>query len=153
MPGEGAPKNEAQNEAQSQAGFSPPGATDTVEEAAPPRFVWDPPEPLFSEKMIQAKGVYGRARPNPHFWQPTLPEWRLAHFWRVLAALVAAGGVLAALELLVHVARVLPRSPTVAILARVEWAYMAVLGTVIGLMLYQFVCDKAGQSLSKRRVS
>ena len=57
----------------------------------------------------------------------------------MLAALVAASGVLAALEWLVYGARVLPRSPTVAILARVEWAYMAVLGTAIGLMLCEII--------------
>ena len=35
-----------------------------VRALTPPGTV-DPPEPLFSEAMIQAKGTYGRARPNP----------------------------------------------------------------------------------------
>jgi hypothetical protein len=59
-----------------------------------------------------------------------------------LAALVAAGGVLAALEWLVYAARVLPRSPTVAILAPVEWAFFALGAAAIGLILLQFACDK-----------
>lgn len=70
--------------------------------------------------MIPAKWVYGRARPNSHFWQPTLPEWLLAHARAVLATLLVAGGVLAALEWLVYEARALPWAPTVAILAPVE---------------------------------
>jgi len=36
----------------------------------------------------------------------------------------------------------LPRSPTIAILARVKWAYLALVGLALGLMLYQFICDK-----------
>jgi hypothetical protein len=59
----------------------------------------------------------------------------------VLAALVAASGVLAALEWLVYGARALPRSPTVAILARVEWAYLALWEVTLGLMLYQFIWE------------
>ena len=110
--------------------------------AAPPRYIWDPPEPLFSEEMIQAKGVYGRARPNPAFKSSTLSKWLLAHALPVLAAPAAAGLLLIALEWLVHVARVLPRSPTGAILARVEWAYIVVVGTVIGLILHQFIWNK-----------
>ena len=130
------------SEAQSQAGFAPPGAAGPDVGAAPPRYTWDPPEPLFSEGMIQAQGVYGRARPNPAFKSSTPSQWLLAHALPVLAALVAAGLPLMALEWLVYVARALPRSQTIAILARVEWAYLAVLGTAIGLMLYQFICDK-----------
>ena len=138
----GGSKKRGSNEAQSQAGFAPPGAADTVEEAAPPRFVWDPPEPLFSEARIRAKGVYGRARPNFHFWQSTLLEWRLAHAREVLAALLAAGGVLAALEWLVYGARALPRAPTIAILAPVEWTLFVLGAAAIGLMLLQFACNK-----------
>ena len=90
-----------------------------VRALTPPGTV-DPPEPLFSEAMIQVKGTYGRARPNPAFGSPALPQWLRAHARPVLIALAAFGGVLATLELLVYVARVLPWRPTVAILAWVE---------------------------------
>ena len=112
-----------------------------VRALTPPGAV-DPPEPLFSEAMIQVKGTYGRARPNPAFGSPTLPQWLRAHARPVLIALAAFCGVLATLELLVYVARVLPWRPTVAILARVEWAYLALVGLALGLMLYQFIWNK-----------
>ena len=35
--------------------------------------------------------------------------------------------------------------PTIAILVRVEWAYLAAVGTAIGLVLYKLVWDKFGQ--------
>jgi hypothetical protein len=139
-------KTRLKNEAPSQAGFAPPEAVKPDAGAAPPRYTWDPPEPLFSEAMIQAKGMYGRARPNPAFKSFSPPKWRRAYIWAALAAafaaLLATGGVLIALELLVYPARVLPWRPTVAILARVERVFFPLAVATVCLMLYQFIRDK-----------
>jgi hypothetical protein len=105
--------------------------------AAPLRYIWDPPEPLFSDDMLKAKGTYGRARPNPAFksrsFSPT--QWLLAHALPVLAALLVVGLLLVMLELLISPAYVLPKRPTAAILAWVEKVYTVVAGTVSGLLL------------------
>ena len=120
-------------------GLAPPGAAGPDAGAAPPRYTWDPPEPLFSEAMIPAKGTYGRACPNPAFKSFSLPKWLLAHALPVLAALLVAALLLIMLELLISPAYVLPRSPTGAILVPVEWAYIVAAGTVIGLVLCEII--------------
>jgi hypothetical protein len=109
--------------------------------AAPLRYIWDPPEPLFSDDMLKAKGTYGRARPNPAFRSFSPTKWLLAHALPVLAALLVVALLLIMLELLISPAYVLPRRPTAAILAWVEKVYTVVAGTVIGLLLCEIISN------------
>ena len=91
--------------------------------------------------MIPAKGTYGRACPNPAFKSFSPTQWLLAHALPVLAALLVAALLLIMLELLIYPAHVLPRSPTVAILAWVEKAYTVAAGTILGLLLYEIILN------------